>query len=117
MGHVGNVCRSMHRYFSALEQMGNYDKRETINLLIYLFIIGEIYEGRLGQYLDDEGLAQFEKVLRCLYKGCLINTVTPHVRYQEPRPYYVSGEQFRYSETMASRITDDNKARKTERKL
>jgi hypothetical protein len=48
MGHVGNVCRSMHRYFSALEQMGNYDKRETVNLLIYLFIIGEIYEGRLG---------------------------------------------------------------------
>jgi hypothetical protein len=38
----------MHRYFSALEQMGNYDKRETVNLLIYLFIIGEIYEGRLG---------------------------------------------------------------------
>lgn len=117
MGHVGNVCRSIHRYFSALEQMGSYDKKETINLLIYLFIIGEIYEGRLSQYLTDEDLAVFEKVLRCLYKGCLINAVRSNVRYQEPRPYYIGSEQFRHSELMIPRITDDNKTRKAEQKL
>lgn len=103
----------MHRYFNALEQVGYYDKRETLNLIIYLFIVNEVFEGRLNKHLDDNGLLQFEKVLKCLYKGCLINTVKGNIRIKEEEPYE-NNFRLRFSETSVLRHTQDDISRTPE---
>lgn len=113
MDHVGNLCDSFARYFKALEYMGHYDKSETQNLLIYTFLVNEILDGPLGKYLDDEGLIEIEKVLRCLYKGCLINPVRDNIRIKEPDPYYIGGI-LRYSEDSNPRYSEDDATRITE---
>lgn len=111
MEHVGNLYNGLTRYFSALEQMGYYDKSETMNLVMYLFIVNEIFEGRLSQHLDDEGLAILQKALRCIYDGCLIDSVRVRRGFKEARPYGYSNLRLRYSETDTMRFTEDTMPR------
>ena len=110
MEHIYNLNDSFFRYFKALEQMGYYDKNETKNLIIYLFIVNEVFKGRLSEHLDDEGLAQFEKVLRCLYNGCLINGVREGGVFKTPDSYR-NNTRYRYSEILLPRISEDEDLR------
>lgn len=110
MEHTDNLYNSLNHYFTALEYMGQYDARETENLIIYLFIVNEILDGNLGVHLDDAGLAQIEKVLRCLYNGCLIQPVRSLDRIHEPNPYHTT-RIIRLSETFVPRYTEDNDVR------
>lgn len=114
MDHVGNLYNSLTRYFGALEQMGYYDSSETMNLIIYLFIVNEIFEGRLGMYLDDEGLAKIEHALRCIYNGCLIDAVRDNIRLKEGSVYHSRNIRLRYSEDDIVRFTEDDLPRPPE---
>jgi hypothetical protein len=110
MEHSDNLYNSLFRYFNALEHMGYYDKKETMNLIIYLFIVNEIFEGRLSKHLDDEGLSAFNKAFNCLYNGCLIDRVRDNSVFKEESKY-PNISRIRYSETMDPRITEDENAR------
>lgn len=110
MEHSDNLYNSLFRYFNALEHMGYYDKKETMNLIIYLFIVNEIFEGRLSKHLDDEGLSAFNKVFNCLYNGCLIDRVRDNSVFKEESKY-PNISRIRYSETMNPRITEDENTR------
>lgn len=103
MDHTDNVYSSLHRYFDVLEYTGNYDKRETYNLLIYLFLVNEVFEGSLSKYLEEKDLALFENVLRCVYNGCLVNPVRDGIRIKQPKAYSVD-EELRYTETDIPRV-------------
>jgi len=109
MDHITNVCNSMSRYFTMLEHTGYYDEKETRNLLIYMFVVNEILEGKLGKHLDDAGLAVFEKLFRCLYKGCLIDAVRDRTRFKEENQNYF--EKIRHSQTIVPRITEEDDSR------
>lgn len=106
MEHSDNLYNSLVKYFTMLETTGYYDTRETRNLIIYLFIVNEIFEGNLSRHLDDEGLAQIRKALKCLYNGCLISAVRSNVRFKEPREM-ADNSAFRYSEDSAQRISEN----------
>lgn len=110
MDHTGNLYNSLVRYFGALEQIGHYDIRETKNLIIYTFIVNEIFDGKLSEHLDDEGLVILNKVLQCLYKGCLIDPIRDTIKLEDVRAY--SGDnRFRYSESVIPRITQQEDVR------
>lgn len=113
MEHTGNICKSFSRYFNTLEHLGHYDTRETRNLLLYLFIVSEIFDGRLSKHLDEEGLAAFNKVLQCVYKGCLVDSVRDNIRIKEPDPYRYNAK-LRHSEVYVPRISSDEVPRDTE---
>ena len=113
MDHIGNVYESLHRYFDVLEQTGHYNKQETLNLVIYLFIVNEVFEGDLGKFLEEKDLALFNNVLRCVYKGCLISPVREGIKIKRPVTYFRDGE-FRHTETDIPRITDFDITRITE---
>ena len=115
MEHIGNLYNSLYRYFNALEQMGQYDRRETANLVIYLFIVNEIFEGNLWKHLKNEDLPVFERVLSCLYRGCLIDPVYENMKFKEPDLLY-SSVRLRKSEGSSLRVTEESDPRGTERK-
>lgn len=74
MEHTTNVFNGLKHYFNVLETVGSYDKSDMEGLIIYAFIVNEIFQGPLYNYLDDEGLDAFNKALSCLYrKGCLFD--------------------------------------------
>ena len=74
MEHIINAYNGLRRYFNVLEQTGSYNKEGTYALAVYSFIVDQVFNGPLYQYLDDEGLNAFNKVLACLYRnGCLIS--------------------------------------------
>ena len=107
MGHDENVYDSLKHYFSVLELTGNYPNNEVIGLLIYCFIVDQVFDGPLSEYLDDAGLAAFNKTLSCLYsKGCLINNpdtlVISAPRGQRHRA------SLRISEAEAQRLAENN---------
>ena len=110
MEHTDNAYNSIQHYFNALEQMGSYDQKETADLLIYLFVVNEIFEGGLGQYLDDKGLAVFNKLLRCLYKGCLIDSIGNFSNIKEPH-LDVYSIKVRSTEDDLSRFSENNRTR------
>lgn len=114
MEHIDNACDSLRHYFDALEAMGYYDKTETKNLLVYLFIVDEVFEGDLGVHLDDEGLASFEKALECLYKGCLINPVMESNMGVKAENLHGDEFRLRYTEDSYSRSTEEKEPRITE---
>ena len=110
MEHTDNLYASLGHYFDVLKQTGSYDSRETVNLVIYLFIVNDILEGNLGRYLDDDGLAQIEKVLDCLYNVCLIHPVRENINIKEPNSYF-AGDFIRYAETVIPRYSEDTDTR------
>lgn len=93
--------------------MGHYDRKETLDLLIYVFLVNEILDGPLGDYLDDEGMTQVEKALGCLYKGCLISPVRDSVRFKQGNPDYIRGIP-RKSEASEPRQSENERLRITE---
>ncbi len=113
MDYINNAYNSLRHYFDTLEWTGSYDMKETMNLLIYCFVVDEIFNGSLYQYLTDEGLAQFMKMFRCIYNGCLINNEEEHIRLSRPKPNYTD-VRTRHTELSEIRITEDSKTRTIE---
>ena len=86
MEYGGDVLDAYKQYFSALETMGHYPKDSTYGLLIYSFIVDQIFNGPLNTYLDDEGLSALNKAIRCIANNsCLIVNPGPFTRLSEPR--------------------------------
>lgn len=86
MEYDGNVLDAYKQYFSALETMGTYPKDNTYGLLIYSFIVDQIFDGPLSVYLDDEGLSALNKAIRCIANnGCLIANPGPFTHISKPR--------------------------------
>lgn len=112
MEHIGNTYNSLYRYFDTLEHTGHYDSIETKNLIIYLFLTNEVFNGRLEKHLDDEGVIQFEKVLRCLYKGCLIEPLRDNIGFKGDNIY--NSSRFRYMEISVPKYSEDENLRITE---
>lgn len=113
MEHVENVYDSLKHYFGVLEQSGMYPKYETMGLLLYCFITDQVFDGSLSEYLDDAGLAAFNKVLRCLYrKGCLFNNPET-VRLSTPRDTSFSSI-LRSTEDLLQRSTEHEEPRRIE---
>lgn len=105
MEHVDNTYGSLKHYFGVLEQTGLYPKDETYGLLLYTFIVDQVFNGPLSPYLDDAGLAAFNKALNCLYhQGCLISRPDA-LRLSEPR---------NRSNTALLRSTEDSSLRITQ---
>lgn len=107
MEHTDNAYNSLQRYFDILEHTGHYNARGTKNLVIYLFIVNHIFSGNLYKHLDDEGLAVFERALRCVYDGCLINAVRDNIKIKEEEPYQ-SIAKIRHSEALIPRISQED---------
>ena len=112
MEHIGNAYNSLYRYFDTLEHTGHYDSIETKNLIIYLFLVNEVFGGRLERHLDDDGIIQFEKVLRCLYNGCLINQLRESIGFKGDNIY--GDSKYRYMEISVPKYTEDENLRITE---
>lgn len=113
MEHIDNLYNSLVRYFKFLEYTGTYDRRETNNLVIYLFIVNEIFEGNLSIHLDDEGLLKLKHVLKCLYNGCIIDTVRDSIKLEDIRRSS-DGIRFRHSEESDIRFMENKNIRTTE---
>jgi hypothetical protein len=116
MDHADNLYNSLKHYFGMLEQAGYYNQKETMNLVIYLFIVNEVFNGNLSFYLDDEGLNMFNKTLRCLYNGCLINGGVDNITIKDVRPYNLNNFQVRYSENSVTRFTEKSDIRTPEQR-
>lgn len=113
MEHVDNAYGSLKHYFGVLEQTGLYPKDETYGLLFYAFIVDQVFNGPLSPYLDDAGLAAFNKALNCLYhQGCLISR-PDYVRLSEPRNRSY-GAVLRSTEGAEMRETQKEEFRATE---
>ena len=86
MEYAENLYQSLNRYQTALSNVGYYDRRQQRGVLIYLFIVNEVFSGILEDCLDDDGLAALENAIRCLQgAGCLISNLR-HIRYSKPLP-------------------------------
>lgn len=114
MEHTDNAYNGLYHYFSILEQTGYYKDQDVKGLLIYCFIVDQIFDGPLQPYLDDKGLSVLNKVIRCITKNnCLIDMPSDNQHISEPRKYYVDNI-FRISEYEALRNTEDDRIRSTE---
>jgi len=114
MDYIDNAYDSLKRYFTALEYTGSYDKRQTLDLLMYCFIVDKMFDGMLSEYLDNEGLASLNKALSCIYNrnGCLINKVYS-TKLSRPRGYRMQ-QILRVNEDSGLHLTEDNETRRTE---
>lgn len=113
MEHVDNAYGSLKHYFGVLEQTGLYPKDETYGLLLYTFIVDQVFNGPLSPYLDDAGLAAFNKALNCLYhQGCLISRPDA-LRLSEHRSRFTVAV-LRSTEDSTVRETQDDDLRSTE---
>lgn len=113
MEHTNNLYGSIARYFGVLETVGHYDRHDVKKLLIYLFIVEEIFNGQLQQYLDDDGLQVLNNVLRCISKSTCFAISPDHVKLQLPVDNLYK-DRFRISEAGVQRITNTGYLRKTE---
>lgn len=85
MEHTTNVFNGLKHYFDVLETVGSYNKSDMEGLVMYAFIVNEIFQGPLYNYLDDEGLDAFNRALNCLYrKGCLFSNPN-RIKISKPR--------------------------------
>lgn len=113
MEHTENFYNSVSRYFEALEATGFYPQDQTTDLVLYSFISGAVFDGPLYEYLDDEGLRAFSKVLGCMHrKGCLVSDISL-VNLSKPTQHFGHGN-LRQSEFYVLRNTEDNSLRTTE---
>lgn len=113
MEYIDNINNTFRHYFDVLEMTGSYGTKETYGLLLYSFIMDEVFYGPLAEYLDDAGLDAFNMALRCLYNnGCLINN-PGIIKLSTPRTQPLS-RVFRYTEEDVQRITEDSDTRRTE---
>jgi len=72
MEYVDNLYNSLSRRITFLESAGQYKDNDNRSLLIYLFLVNDMLNGPLSEYLDDNGLAVINRVLSCLReKSCL----------------------------------------------
>jgi len=114
MVYDGNVYSSLQHYFSTLEMIGNYDKKETLSLLIFCFIHSAILSGPFEEFLEDEDVVVLNKLLRCLGRNsCLIQLPASRERVGKPKVNYTSGS-YRITETEYTRTTQDEHLRTTE---
>lgn len=114
MEYSDNAYNSLRRYFDVLSQTGSYPYKDVTGLLLYCFIVDQVFEGQLSMYLDDEGLAAFNKAIRCIASnGCLVDSSANTIRITDVRPWSPS-QIFRYTESENQRLTEDNNMRKME---
>lgn len=113
MEHTETFYNSVSRYFEALEATGFYPQDQTTDLVLYSFISGVVFDGPLYEYLDDEGLRAFSRVLSCMHrKGCLVRDIS-FVSLSKPTQHFVH-DNLRQSEFYVLRNTEDNSLRTTE---
>lgn len=92
---------------------GHIKKEHTKYLLVYLFIVEAVFEGFLGNYLDDEGLAAFNSALMCIGRnGCIVSIPTSK-NISRPRGPVIpifrvdESDHLRYTEESDTRIAED----------
>ena len=110
MGHIENLYNSIAHYFSVLEQVGTYKNADVKKLLAYLFIVEEVFNGQLQQYLDDEGLHAFDNVLRCISHSTCFAVSPDRIKLQLP-VNDPDARVFRVSETQSTRYTESDDIR------
>ena len=110
MEHTENLYNSIAHYFSVLEQVGSYKDSDVKKLLAYLFIVEEVFNGQLQQYLDDEGLRAFDNVLRCISNSTCFAVSPDRIKLQLP-VHDSDADVFRLSETQSTRYTESDDIR------
>jgi hypothetical protein len=114
MDYIDNAYNGLTRYFKVLESVGQYKERNAIGLLIYCFIVDQVFNGPLQPYLDDTGLSAFNKAIKCISQsGCLVPMLSPGIHISPARKYYV-GNSYRSTERGILRNTEDLRVRITE---
>lgn len=115
MDYIDNACESLQRYFDVLETTGRYPQKEVTGLLLYCFIVDQVFDGPLSAYLDDEGLTAFNRAINCIASnGCLVDNSVSHVRITQQRPW-APIKIFRASEIGTQRSTEDYNIRSIDR--
>ena len=86
MEHVDKALGNINRYFDILGVTGHYDDKKTFALLLYSFLVNEVFTGPLSDYLDDNGLSVFLNMFRCLpHDPCMDFSISDVCHISEPR--------------------------------
>ena len=113
MEHTNNLYDSIAHYFNVLDRVGYYKEQDVKKLMIYLFIVEEMFNGQLSQYLDDDGLEVLSSVLRCISASSCFVISPSRVKLQLPVDNLYK-DRFRISEVGIQRIANSSELRKTE---
>lgn len=114
MDYTDNACESLQRYFDVLETTGRYPQKEVTGLLLYCFIVDQVFDGPLSAYLDDEGLAAFNRAINCIASSsCIVGSIGTISNISSARPQGTNGK-FRRSEMDVQRSTEDSTIRAAE---
>lgn len=113
MEHTNNLYDSIAHYFDVLDRVGYYKEQDVKKLMIYLFIVEEMFNGQLSQYLDDNGLKVLSSVLRCISASSCFVISPSRVKLQLPVDNLYK-DRFRISEIGVQRIANSGELRKTE---
>lgn len=111
--HVDNAYNGLKHYFDVLELNGSYPEYDTLGMLVYSFIVDQIFSGPLYEYLDETGLSSIRKALSCLYRhGCLLQNPDT-IRLSTPHGFSYDS-LLRATEDVWQRYTEGEEPRRVE---
>lgn len=99
------INTGLGRYYNALSSTGYIKDKDTISLLVLIFLQDFIdrYEG----YITNEDMNKINKLLDCISNSCLIPRIE-HMPASHPIDNYFNESNVRFTEDDSSRVSTED---------